>query len=135
MADISALRAGIKANVSAISGLRVSDTIPDQPNPPQAILSLDTVEYDKAMHRGASLYSFTLMVMVGRQSERSAQAKLDSFAQATGSSSIKLAVESDRTLGGAAFDCICPSLTSYGVVTIGDVNYMSGEFQILVYAS
>jgi hypothetical protein len=135
MANISALRAGIKTNVSAISGLRVSDTIPDQPNPPQAILSLDSVDYNKAMNRGAALYTFTLTVMVGRQSERTAQAKLDSFAQDTGSASIKLAVESDRTLGGVAFDCICPALTSYGVVTIGDVNYISGEFQILVYAS
>lgn len=135
MADISSLRSGIKTNLSTITGLRVSDTIPDQINPPQAILSLSSVDFNKAMHRGATLYTFTLTVLVARQSERSGQAKLDTYVQSSGASSIKLAVESDRTLGGAAFDCICPQVTSYGVTTIGDINYLSGEFEILAYAS
>ena len=135
MANISALRSGIKTNLSTITGLRVSDTIPDQINPPQAILSLSTVSFDKAMHRGLTLYTFTLTVLVARQSERSGQAKLDAYVQSTGAASIKLAVESDRTLGGAAYDCTCPQVTSYGVTTIGDINYISGEFEILAYAS
>ena len=135
MANISALRSGIAANLSTISGLRVSDTVPDQINPPQAIVSLSSVSFDKAMHKGLTLYTFTLTVLVARQSERSGQAKLDTYVQSSGASSIKLAVESDRTLGGAAYDCTCPQVTSYGVTTIGDVNYISGEFQILAYAS
>lgn len=135
MANISALRSGIAANLSTITGLRVSDTIPDQINPPQAILSLSSVSFDKAMHKGLTLYTFTLTVLVARQSERSGQAKLDAYVQSSGTSSIKLAVESDRTLGGAAYDCTCPQVTSYGVTTIGDINYISGEFEILAYAS
>ena len=135
MANISALRSGIAANLSTISGLRVSDTVPDQINPPQAIVSLSSVSFDKAMHKGLTLYTFTLTVLVARQSERSGQAKLDTYVQSSGASSIKLAIESDRTLGGAAYDCTCPQVTSYGVTTIGDVNYISGEFQILAYAS
>jgi hypothetical protein len=135
MADISALRSGIKTNLSTISGLRVSDTIPDQINPPQAILSLSSISFDKAMHKGLTLYTFTLTVLVARQSERSGQAKLDTYVQSSGASSVKLAIESDRTLSGAAYDCTCPQVTSYGVTTIGDVNYISGEFEILAYAS
>jgi hypothetical protein len=135
MANISELRSGIKTNLSTITGLRVSDTIPDQINPPQAILSLTSIDYNKAMHRGATLYTFTLTVMVARQSERSGQAKLDSYVQSTGTSSIRNAVEIDRTLGGVAFDCTCPQVTSYGVTTIGDINYITGEFEIIVYAS
>jgi hypothetical protein len=76
-----------------------------------------------------------LTVLVARQSERSGQAKLDTYVQSTGASSIKNAVETDRTLSGAAYDCTCPSVTSYGVTTIGDNIYISGEFEILVYAS
>lgn len=135
MANISALRSGIATNLSTISGLRVTDTIPDQINPPQAILSLSGVSFDKAMHKGLTQYTFTLTVIVARQSERTGQAKLDSYVQSTGSNSIKLAVESDRTLGGAAYDCVVPQVTSYGVTTIGEINYISGEFEIVAYAS
>jgi hypothetical protein len=135
MANISALRSGIKTNLSTIAGLRVSDTIPDQINPPQAILSLSSVSFDKAMNKGLTLYTFTLTVLVARQSERSGQAKLDAYVQSSGANSIKLAIESDRKLGGAAYDCTCPQVTSYGVTTIGDNIYISGEFEILAYAS
>jgi hypothetical protein len=135
LANIAELRAGIANNLKSITGIRVTDTIPDQINPPQAILGLDSVDYNKAMHNGLTTYSFTLTVIVARQSERNGQAKLDAFVQSTGSNSVKLAIESDRTLGGKAYDCFCPQMTSYGVVSIGDVNYMSGEFKILVHAS
>jgi uncharacterized protein YqfA (UPF0365 family) len=135
MANIAALRSGIATNLSTISGLRVTDTIPDQINPPQAILSLSGVSFDKAMHKGLTQYTFTLTVIVARQSERTGQAKLDTYVQSTGSNSIKLAVESDRTLGGAAYDCVVPQVTSYGVTTIGEINYISGEFEIVAYAS
>lgn len=135
MANIAALRSGIATNLSTISGLRVTDTIPDQINPPQAILSLSGVSFDKAMHKGLTQYTFTLTVIVARQSERTGQAKLDTYVQSTGSNSIKLAVESDRTLGGAAYDCTVPQVTSYGVTTIGEINYISGEFEIVAYAS
>lgn len=135
MANISELRSGIATNLRTISGLRVTDTIPDQLNPPQAILGLTSVDFSKAMKQGLTTYTFTLTVIVARQSERNAQAKLDAFVQSTGTNSIKLAIESDRTLGGKAFDCYCPQMTSYGIIAIGDVNYMSSEFQILVHAS
>jgi hypothetical protein len=135
MANISELRSGIATNLRTITGLRVTDTIPDQINPPQAILSLSTVEFNKASHNALTSYTFSLTVLVARQSERSGQAMLDEFVQSTGSRSIKLAVEIDRTLGGKAFDCVCTGVTGYGVTSIGDVNYLSGEFSIIVYAS
>jgi hypothetical protein len=135
MANISELRSGIATNLSTISGLRVTDTIPDQINPPQAILSLSSVNFQQAMKRGLTLYTFTLTVLVARQSERSGQAKLDTYVQSTGANSIRNAVEIDRTLGGVAFDCTCSQVTSYGVTSIGEINYISGEFEILVYAS
>jgi hypothetical protein len=135
MANITNLRTGIKTNLQTISGLRVADTIPDQINPPVALVELQTVDFDKAMHHGTALYTFRVVVLVARQSERSGQNKLDSYVASTGSSSVKLALETDRTLSGYAFDCFCQGVTSYGVTSVGEVNYLSAEFQVLVYAS
>jgi hypothetical protein len=135
MANITNLRSGIKTNLQTITGLRVADTIPDQINPPIALVELQTVDFDKAMHHGTTAYNFRVVVLVARQSERSGQNKLDAYVASTGSASVKLAIESDRTLSVAAFDCFCQGVTSYGVTSVGEVNYLSAEFQVLVYAS
>ena len=79
-------------------------------------------------------YTFVVSVIVGRADEGTAQNKLDAYVSSTGSSSIKLAVESDKTLGGKAFDTRLTEMRNYGQITIGDVIYLSAEFTVLCYA-
>ncbi len=135
MASITELRDGLVANLSTISGLRTSPIIPDNPNPPIAIVQLNRVQYHQDFKRGMTEYNFTIQVVVGKVDERSAQTNLDSYCSSTGNSSISLAVESDRTLGGKAFDCIVTELTNYGSVLISDINYAAAEFNVRVLAS
>jgi hypothetical protein len=79
-------------------------------------------------------YSFTVVVIVGRADERTAQNRIDAFVSSTGASSVKLAIESDKTLGGKAFDTIVTEMRSYGQLPIGEVVYLSTEFNVLCYA-
>ena len=44
---IADLRAGIAKNLTKIVGLRVSETLPDNPNPPVAVIGLNKVSYNK----------------------------------------------------------------------------------------
>jgi hypothetical protein len=81
-----------------------------------------------------SEYTFKVTVVVGRVSERTAQASLDVLV-APGSGSVKYAVESDRTLGGWAFDVFVPELSVYGSVNINGIDYLSAEFSVQVFAS
>lgn len=135
MASISDIRSGIATNLATISGLRTSATIPDQPVPPVAIVILSTVEYNKAMARGLNLYNFIVQVIVGRADERTAQNNLDAYVSPTGNSSVKLAVESDRTLGGVVDDCLVTDLRNVGSLTYGDQTYLAAEFAVTVYAN
>lgn len=135
MASISELRDGIAANLATISGLRVSATIPDNPNPPIAIVQLTRVQYHQDFKRGMTEYNFSVQVVVGKVDERSAQTNLDAYCSSTGSSSIILAVESDRSLGGKAFDAIVTEVSNYGSVTISDIIYLAAEFNVRVLAS
>lgn len=135
MADITDLRNGIAANLATISGLRTSATIPDNPNPPIAIVQLNRVQYHLDFKRGMTEYNFAVQVIVGKVDERSAQTNLDAYCSSTGNSSIILAVESDRTLGGKAFDAIVTEVSNYGSVTISDINYLAAEFNVRVLAS
>ena len=135
MASITKLREGIAANLATIPGLRTAPTIPDNPNSPIAIVQPTRVQYHQDFKRGMTEYNFAVQVVVGRVDERSAQQRLDLYCSSTGDYSVGLAVESDRTLGGKAFDCIVTEMTNYGSVLISDVTYLAAEFNVRVLAS
>jgi len=134
MASITELRAGIKTNLATINGLRVSDYQPDSINPPVAIVFPVSLNYDETFHRGMQTYTFSVQVIVGRVSERTGQSTIDSYCSSTGTNSIKLAIESDKTLAGKAFDLRVTDMRNYGELTVGEVNYLSAEFVVLCYA-
>ena len=135
MASITELREGIAANLATIPGLRTAATIPDNPNPPIAIVQLNRVQYHQDFKRGMTEYNFAVQVVVGGVDERSAQQRLDLYCSSTGEYAVGLAIESDRTLGGKAFDCIVTEMTNYGSVLISDVTYLAAEFNVRVLAS
>jgi hypothetical protein len=135
MASVSELRAGIAANIATVAGLRTSATVPDSINPPIAVVMPSTITYDTAFARsGGDEYEFLVMVIVGRVDERSAQNNLDGYCSGTGSTSIKAAIERDKTLGGKAFSLRVTSLRNYTQLTVGDITYLSAEFVVQVYA-
>lgn len=134
MALITDLRTGIATNLATISGLRTGATIPDNVNPPFAIISPNSVDYHKSYHNGLATYSFTVTLVVGRVSERTAQNSLDAYCSPTGTSSIRRAVESDKTLGGKAFDCVVTGMRNYGSISLGDNTYLAAEFDLTVQA-
>lgn len=134
MASITDIRAGLATNLATISGLRTSAEMPDNPNPPVGIVSLDTVEYDQAYAKGLVTYNFTVTVIVGRSAERTAQRLLDSYIS-TGEKSVKNALESDKSLGGKAYDCRVTSLNSVGSIQLNDTTYLAADFSVAVIAN
>ena len=135
MATVSELRTGLATNLATIAGLRTTPTVPDQINPPIAVVMPSTITYDTAFARsGGDEYEFLVMVIVGRVDERTAQNKLDAYCSGTGATSIKTAIESNRTLGGKAFDCRVTSLRNYNQVSVSDITYLAAEFVVQVYA-
>lgn len=134
MALVSELRDGLKANLATVPGLRTADTVPDNPQPPQAIVIPQSVQFDQTFHRGMTQYTFSILLVVNRVSERTAQNSMDTYISSTGTNSIKLAVESDKTLGGKAYDVRLSEVRSYGDTVIGEINYLTAEFVVLCYA-
>jgi len=134
MAIVSTLRAALATNAATIAGLRTTETVPDNPSPPIAIVSLISVNFDGAFHSGLTTYSFSVLLIVGKVSERTGQNSLDAYCSSTGASSMKLALESDKTLGGSAYDVRVTDVRNYGELTVGEVNYLSAEFLVLCLA-
>ena len=134
--SITDIRDGIEANLETISGLRGYSEIPENPSIPAAVVTLDTIEYDQSFQKGLVLYNFSVSVIVGRFNSRSAQHNLNDYADNTGSNSIKSAIESDKTLGGSAFDVRVTSMTGISNIDLNDGNnYIGMDFSVTVYAN
>mgnify|MGYP000482752262 CR=1 FL=1 len=131
--SIQDMRDGLAANLSTISGLRVSEEIPDQVNPPQAVISLTTVEYDNAFKQGLTVYRFLVTLIASRASDRWAQIRLDGYCS-NGEDSVKLAIESDKQLGGAAFDVRVVEMGNIGTISLDESMYLAAEFSVDVYS-
>lgn len=129
--SITGLRNALATNLGTISGLRTSAEIPDNPSPPIAVVTLDGIDYDQAFKQGLTIYNFTVLVIVGRAAEREAQRRLDTYSQTNG---IKSGVESDRSLGGLAYDTRVVNLTTIGSLQLNDQTYLVAEFAVAVYA-
>jgi hypothetical protein len=132
--SITQIRTRLATNLATISGLRTAAEVPDNPTPPIAIVNLDSVTYDQAYAKGMTNYNFTITVVVGRTAEREAQRKLDGYIT-PGANSVKNAIESDKTLGGYAYDCRVVSLNSVGSLTISDTTYLAADFSVTVIAN
>lgn len=134
MNDINAMREAIATNLLTITGLRASAEIPDNPTPPIAVINLDTIDYNEAFNGGLTRYNFLVTVIVGRAAERTMQRKLDAYVQPTGTQSVKVAIESERTLGGEAYDLRVERSNVVGSITINDQIYLAAEFTVTVFA-
>jgi hypothetical protein len=132
--SIGLIRQALATNIGKVAGLRTAAEMPDLPNPPIAVVSLSSVEYDGAFAKGLTRYNFTVTVIVGRVAEREAQRRLDAYIS-TGSSSVKYALESDKTLGGNAYDCRVVTMNSVGSLSINDTTYLAADFTVTVIAN
>ena len=131
---VGALRAGLATNLATITGLRASAIQPDNPTPPQAIIFPTSITFDRTFKRGLDEYAFTITLIAGRQDARNGQAVMDGYCAPTGTGSIKTAIESDKTLGGACQTLRVTELSAYGSTSIGDTIYLTADFTVIVYA-
>lgn len=132
MSSLAELREGLAVRMGTIPNLRTSATVPDAPRPPIAIVMPERIVYDLNAKRGADTFFFTIMVIVGRADDRAAQNNLDAFI--VGSTSIKAAIEADRTLGGKADTCRVTEMGNYSSMSVGDTLYLAASFTVEVVA-
>jgi hypothetical protein len=82
--------------------------------------------------RGLDQANLDIIVLVQRFTERSGQNELDKYLAGSGAYSIKAAIESDLTLGGA---CNTLRVTSAeaGNYASGDIEFLSYRYRLTVW--
>ena len=131
---VSQIKTGLAANLATVSGLRAYAYQPDNVNTPFAWPLLDSIQYNGAMGGGLITHQFTVSVVVGRSAERTAQTLLDGYLSYAGATSIRQAIESDRTLGGVVQDLIVESANNISTLEANDATYLAIDFVVTVYA-
>lgn len=134
MPTVSELREGIATNLQTINGLRIFAYVPDDPKPPIAVVMPETIEFDTSFGRGLDTYNFVVQLLVTSVSDRAAQANIDAYMNPSGPSSVKAAIEKDKTLGGKAQSLRVETIRNYRRVDVNENQYLSAEFTITVYA-
>lgn len=132
-ATLSQIRSGLATNLRTISGLRVFEELPDNPSPPVAVFALNQISFDQNFG-GLAKYDFTVQVIVGRAAERTAQRALDLYVAPSGASSVKGAIESNRSMSGIVSDTYVESVPSVGQITVNDQLYLAADFLVAVYS-
>ncbi len=128
----SQVREGLKANLEAIKGMRVYDLIPSVPVAPAAVVGQLDFTFDLNNARGLDQANLDVIVLVQRFTERTGQNDLDKYLAGSGAYSIKAAIESDLTLGGA---CNTLRVTSAeaGTYAAGDIEFLSYRYRLTVW--
>jgi hypothetical protein len=127
----SNVRNGLKTNLTTITGLRCFDIIPDSVPLPAAVVGQLDLTFDTSMARGLDTAEIEILLIVGRMSERAGQNKLDGYLAGSGSSSIKAAIEADKTLGGACSTLRVTTATA-GTITNAGADMLAYRYQVEV---
>ena len=128
----SQVRDGLKTRLQTISGLRVFDTIPENPQPPAAIVGQLDMNFDIDNARGLDLATVEVYLLVQRMDVRSGQDKLDAYLAGTGAGSVKAAIEGDKTLGGACSTLRVLSAES-GQSEFAGIMFLSYRYRISIW--
>lgn len=130
----SSIQAALGVRLATISGLRVADHLPEQINPPMAVVQLQSVTYHRAMKGGLSEWQFTISLIAGRMGDRPAQRQLDSWMSWDGNQSVRAAIEGDTTLAGACSTLKVADMIAVRPLSLGDAAYLTCEFNVIVHA-
>jgi hypothetical protein len=128
----SEVREGLKANLQAIKGMRVYDLIPSPAVAPAAIVGQLDFTFDLNNARGLDQANLDVVVLVQRFTERTGQNELDKYLAGSGDYSIKAAIESDRTLGGAC-DTLRVTSAEAGTYVSGDLEFLSYRYRLTIW--
>lgn len=128
------IKVALKTALATITVLRAYDRQPDNLNAPMAWPMLESVSYHGAMRGGLVTHNFTVSVVVGRSSERTAQTALDDFVGYDGGSSVRAALEADRTLGGVVANLVVTEAGNISSMEANDgATYLMVDFKVVVY--
>lgn len=133
-ATVSQIATGLATRLGTISGLRTFTYQPEQLNPPFGYPQLNRIEYHRAFSGGDVVMDWSVFVIAGRWTDRTAHALLDEYLSYSGTKSIRAAIEGDQTLGGVCQTLIVRSGLDISSLEAGGAEFLQIQLQVEVHA-
>jgi hypothetical protein len=92
------------------------------------------VDYHRAFGGGDVVMQFTIHVIAGRWTDRTAFALLDDFLSYSGAKSIRACLEGDKTLGGVCQTLVLTSGADVSSVGEGGAEFLEIQMSLTVHA-
>jgi hypothetical protein len=127
---------GIETQLATVTGLVfVSDIHPGQITTPAGVVGVPPIDdYHAAMRSGVIRLDVPVLILTSSATDFGGQHQLAAYANPTGSSSVKTAIETDRTLGGVVDDCFVRSFAPLGIDEVNTIGYWGGRFMLFIVA-
>lgn len=138
MASVANIRTQVAvrlATLTAATGLHPHAVWPDQINCPAAIVRVPAMAYHQTMGSDNRVTAEVLILAapIGPGLAR-AEAKLDAYLDDTGASSIKAAIEGDKTLAGTADTVYVHGWRGRGSLEVNGVQYLGARVDLEIWA-
>jgi hypothetical protein len=135
---LSDVRAGLYANLQTIrldgEDLQITQYMLGGPTFPTIEVAYpEKIEYDVASIGGAQWIVFVVRAMIGLTTDQGAQYKLDQLLDTDGPASVKAALESDTTLGGACDDIRVSGASGYMVYPRHAGDVLGADWSVDIY--
>jgi hypothetical protein len=137
---VSLVRQGLADAASAVVSdppLKCLPYVPAGFVVPCMYVQVEPFKFDLAFHRGADELNLSLMLLVSRTDDRSAQELLDAYISGSGPASVKAAVEAEReitgrvTFGGSCHDAQVTGVEAYQWYDVGDgTKFLGAKFAV-----
>jgi len=132
--NLADIRKGLAGQLGKVRGLRVSEQVPEQINPPAAVITRATVDYSVNANGGLTEWSMQVQLVAGRMADQQSQRQIDAWLSWDGPQSVRAALEADRTLGGGCQTSRVTSADALSTIQVGDSEYIGVTLNVTVWA-
>lgn len=139
MADVSAIRAALAAQITAKTGLRALGDAPGQVNPPVAVILPGTpfVHFGDTFDGSLTVNLRVLLILSDAPPVERVQRALDAYLGIGGDTTTALipgAIMADPTLGGVAQWCMPMAVSTYHTIEYAKETYFGARLEVQVGA-
>lgn len=129
--DLVEVRAALAVAAAAVPGLNATAHAPASLEAPAFYPGESTIDYDQTFAKGVDDIQLTCYVMTSFADDQDGQSLLDELV-GRGPKSIKLALEADRTLGGACSDMCVRRMQAYRTYGSGTDTFYGAQIIVRV---
>lgn len=113
--------------LETITDLRVFPYWADRITPPAAVVTWPEITFDETYGRGSDRLEISVITLTGKVDARSARDLAAQYANGSGSTSVKTAIES---YAASAWDSARVQRVEFGVISVAGVEYLAATFSV-----